>query len=52
LDFASPYPAAKSGLVDDVITPSQTRQYLSVCLESIKNKTELRPHKKHGLIPL
>lgn len=52
LDFASPYPAAKSGLVDDVITPSQTRQYLSVCLESLKNKTELRPHKKHGLIPL
>ena len=50
--FASPYPAAKSGLIDDVIEPSQTRQYLSICLESLKNKTELRPQKKHGLIPM
>ncbi len=52
IDFASPYPAAKSGLVDDVIEPAQIRQYLSVCLESLINKTELRPHKKHGLIPM
>jgi methylmalonyl-CoA carboxyltransferase large subunit len=50
--FASPYPAAKSGLIDDVIEPAQTRQYLSICLESLKNKTELRPQKKHGLIPM
>lgn len=51
-DFASPYPAAKSGLIDEVIEPAATRRYLSITLESLKNKTELRPFKKHGLIPM
>lgn len=50
--FASPYPAAEAGLVDAVIEPIKTRQYLSLCLESLKNKRDLRPQKKHGLIPL
>jgi methylmalonyl-CoA carboxyltransferase large subunit len=50
--FASPYPAAKSGLIDEIIEPAATRRYLSITLESLKNKTELRPFKKHGLIPM
>lgn len=50
--FASPYPAAAAGLVDAIIEPVKTRQYLSLCLESLRNKRDLRPQKKHGLIPL
>jgi methylmalonyl-CoA carboxyltransferase large subunit len=39
-------------MVDAVIEPKKTRAYLSVALESLRNKRELRPQKKHGLIPL
>lgn len=52
IQFASPYPAAEAGLVDAIIEPVKTRQYISICLESLKNKRDLRPQKKHGLIPL
>lgn len=52
LEFASPYPAAEIGMVDSVIEPMQTRLYLSIALETSKNKRELRPQKKHGLIPM
>ncbi len=51
-EFATPYPAAEKGLVDAIIEPKTTRQYLSIALESLKNKRDLRPLKKHGLIPL
>jgi acetyl-CoA carboxylase carboxyltransferase component len=51
-EFASPYPAAATGMIDTILEPKRTRQYLSVALESLKNKRELRPMKKHGLIPL
>ncbi len=51
-EFASPYPAANVGMVDSVIEPKETRKYISIALESLKNKRELRPMKKHGLIPL
>jgi acetyl-CoA carboxylase carboxyltransferase component len=50
--FATPYPAARHGMVDAVIEPKRTRAYLSVALESLRSKRELRPQKKHGLIPL
>ena len=52
LEFASPYPAAEIGMVDSIIEPMQTRLYLSIALETSKNKRELRPQKKHGLIPM
>ncbi|MDQ1265113.1 MAG: hypothetical protein QG635_263 [Bacteroidota bacterium] len=52
LEFASPYPAAEAGMIDTIIEPVETRQYLSIALEALKNKRELRPQKKHGLIPL
>jgi len=50
--FANPYVAAGRRLVDDVIEPSETRKALAQALESLHTKRELRPHKKHGLIPL
>jgi methylmalonyl-CoA carboxyltransferase 12S subunit len=50
--FANPYLAAGRRLVDDIIEPSQTRKYLVQALEALHAKRELRPPKKHGLIPL
>jgi len=50
--FANPFVAAGRRLVDDIIEPAQTRRYLAQALESLHTKRELRPPKKHGLIPL
>ncbi|HVO63997.1 MAG TPA: carboxyl transferase domain-containing protein [Terriglobales bacterium] len=50
--FANPYLAAGRRLVDDIVEPSQTRKYLVRALEALHAKRELRPPKKHGLIPL
>lgn len=51
-EFGSPYPAAGAGLVDAIIEPKQTREFLVVTLQALMNKTEIRPQKKHGLIPM
>jgi methylmalonyl-CoA carboxyltransferase large subunit len=51
-EFSTPYVAAARGMVDAIIEPKKTRGYLSVALESLRNKRDLRPQKKHGLIPL
>ena len=50
--FSNPYVAAGRRLVDDIIEPSETRRYVARALESLHGKRELRPQKKHGLIPL
>ena len=50
--FSTPYVAAAHGLIDDVIEPAETRAWLSQALEILRAKRELRPQKKHGLIPL
>jgi methylmalonyl-CoA carboxyltransferase 12S subunit len=50
--FSNPYVAAGRRLVDDVIEPADTRKYLAQALEALHAKRELRPQKKHGLIPL
>jgi propionyl-CoA carboxylase beta chain len=50
--FANPYVAAAHGMVDDVIDPRETRKKLKESLEMLSNKTEIRPAKKHGNIPL
>jgi methylmalonyl-CoA carboxyltransferase 12S subunit len=50
--FASPYVAAAHRLIDDIIEPGQTRSFLAKALAALKTKRELRPGKKHGLIPL
>ena len=50
--FATPYVAAGRRLVDDIIEPADTRRHLAQALEYLHTKRELRPAKKHGLIPL
>ncbi len=50
--FSSPYVAAGRRLVDDIIEPADTRKHLAQALEYLHTKRELRPSKKHGLIPL
>lgn len=50
--FSTPYVAAARGMVDDVIAPAETRRYLANALEVLATKREIRPEKKHGLIPL
>jgi methylmalonyl-CoA carboxyltransferase large subunit len=50
--FANPFVSAGRRLVDDIIEPAETRKYLAQALESLHAKRELRPPKKHGLIPL
>jgi propionyl-CoA carboxylase beta chain len=50
--FASPYRAAERGYVDEIILPEQTRPKLIRALESLKNKQERMPMKKHDNLPL
>jgi methylmalonyl-CoA carboxyltransferase large subunit len=50
--FATPYMAGARRLVDDIIEPAETRRYLAAALQALHTKRELRPPKKHGLIPL
>lgn len=50
--FANPMVAAGHGLVDEILEPADTRAYFASALEVLKAKRELRPQKKHGLIPL
>ncbi len=50
--FSSPYVAAGRRMVDNIIEPGDTRRYLALALETLRNKRDLRPEKKHGLIPL
>lgn len=50
--FSTPYIAAGRRLVDDIIEPAETRRVLAQSLEYLHTKRELRPAKKHGLIPL
>ena len=50
--FANPYVAAARGYLDDIIEPSQTRPQLIRALESLRNKRDTNPPKKHGNIPL
>jgi propionyl-CoA carboxylase beta chain len=50
--FANPYKAAELGYIDEIIMPRQTRGKLIQALEMTQNKTEIKPPKKHGNIPL
>jgi len=50
--FANPYKAAEMGFVDEIIKPSTTRAKLITVLESLENKREGLPPKKHSCIPL
>jgi propionyl-CoA carboxylase beta chain len=50
--FANPYIAAELGYIDDVIEPAETRPKIIAALESLVNKRQSVPPKKHGNIPL
>jgi propionyl-CoA carboxylase beta chain len=50
--FASPYVAARKGYIDDVIEPQETRPMLIKALETLANKRQDGPKRKHGNIPL
>jgi propionyl-CoA carboxylase beta chain len=50
--FASPYVAARKGYIDDVIEPQETRPFLIKALETLVNKRQDGPKRKHGNIPL
>ena len=49
--FANPYAAAARGYVDRVILPEETRSALHQALLMTENKKELRPRRKHGVMP-
>ncbi len=51
-EFASPYLSAAHGYITDVIEPAETRSVLMLALRKVLTKSELRPPKKHGDIPL
>ena len=48
----NPYVAASKGMIDEVITPSDTRNKIIKALNMLKNKREITPPKKHGNMPL
>jgi propionyl-CoA carboxylase beta chain len=50
--FANPYIAAELGYVDDIIEPRRTRPKIIAVLESLVDKRQNVPPKKHGNIPL
>jgi len=52
LKFASPFPAAARGAIDDIINPSQTRKKICEDLEILRTKELYNPEKKHDNIPL
>jgi methylmalonyl-CoA carboxyltransferase large subunit len=50
--FANPYVGASRNLIDDIIEPQETRRYISLALEALRTKRDIRPPKKHGLVPM
>ena len=50
--FMNPYVAASRGYVDEVILPEETKEKIVSALASLETKSQSRPYKKHGNIPL
>jgi len=50
--FASPWQAAETNMITDVIEPSETKYRISLALRFALTKRSTRPPKKHGLMPL
>jgi acetyl-CoA carboxylase carboxyltransferase component len=50
--FNNPYFSAGMGIIDEIIAPRETRKRVAELLEALKDKSETRPKKKHGNIPL
>ena len=51
-EVTNPYIADEKGYVDEVIDPAFTRAKIITCLRALQGKTELRPKRKHGNMPL
>jgi len=51
-NYLTPYAAANAGYIDDVIEPAETRSMIIKALRAIGNKSEDRPLKKHGNMPV
>jgi propionyl-CoA carboxylase beta chain len=51
-NYLTPYAAANAGYVDDVIEPAETRPMVIKALKAIRHKSEDRPPKKHGNMPV
>jgi len=51
-NFATPYQAARHGLIEHVIEPRETRPMIITALKMLEVKKEDRPWNKHGNIPL
>lgn len=51
-DLANPFVAASRGYLDDVIQPAESRMRLIAALESLREKRQPTPARKHGNIPL
>jgi acetyl-CoA carboxylase carboxyltransferase component len=51
-ELATPYVAASRGYLNDVITPAETRARLICAFESLREKRQTVPARKHGNIPL
>lgn len=50
--FANPYRAASLGYVDEVLRPRDTRARLIEAFDSLENKRDTNPPKKHGNLPI
>ena len=50
--FANPYIAAGTGIIDEVIIPEDTKNKIVKSLEMLEEKREIKPLKKHGNIQL
>ena len=50
--FASPYPAARKGYIDEILLPNETRDRIASDLEMLREKLQTRPKRKHSNIPL
>jgi len=50
--YLTPYNAARSGIIDEVIMPSETRKKIISALSVIREKHVLNPSRKHGNPPV
>ncbi|MCK5155542.1 MAG: acyl-CoA carboxylase subunit beta [Spirochaetales bacterium] len=51
-EFSHPFRAAERGYIDAIIDPAETRKIVIRSFETLVNKQEILPDKKHGNIPL
>ncbi len=51
-ELANPFVAASRGYIDDVIPPAESRRRLIAALDSLREKRQQTPARKHGNIPL